>query len=105
MQLRHHYSFCSVDHKRTTRSHVRNISKEYILNNSLEVHMLFIITAQTKFGLKRNSIGQSSLHTLFDRITRRIDKIIQELQHENVPGISYRKIFFEHTEQTFDIPF
>src|SRR5687767_8509387 len=105
MQLGNDHPFSSVDNKRTAGCHVRNVSKEYILYNGLEVHMLLIVTAQTKFGFQGNSIGQSPFHTLFDRVTWRIDEIVKEFQYENVPRICDREIFFEHPEQTFNIPF
>src|SRR5215813_812881 len=104
MQLRNNHTFCSVDHESAAGSHVRNVSKENILHDGLEVHVFFIITAQTKFGFERNSICQSPLHTLFNGVARRIDEIIQKFQHENVAGIRDWKILTEHTEQTFNVP-
>ena len=105
MQLGYYNPFCSIDNECTTGSHVRNITQEYILYDSLEVNMLLIITAQTKFGFQGNSVSQPSFHTLFDSIAGRVNKVIQELQNENIPGISNRKILFEHTEQTFNVTF
>ncbi len=104
MQLGNYYPLGSVDNKSTPGGHIGNVTQEYVLNNCLEIDVFLIITAQTKFGLQGNSISQSSFHTLFNGVTGRIDKIIQKLQYENVPGISNRKIVFKHTEQTFDIP-
>src|SRR5258705_12016574 len=105
MQLGNNDPFGSVNNESSAGCHVRNVSKKHILNNGLEVHMFLIITAQTKFGFERNSVGQSPFHTFFNRIAWRINKIIKEFQYENVPGISDPKIFFEHSEQTFTITF
>src|SRR4030095_5701732 len=105
MQLGNNNPFSAIDNESTSRRHVRNVTQEHILNDCLEIDVFLIITAQTKFGFERNSISQSSFHTLFDGITGRIDKIIKELQHENVAGIRDRKIFFEHSEQTFNVSF
>src|SRR5258705_12853762 len=105
MQLGNNNPFSAIDNKRTSWRHVRNVTQEHILNDSLEVYMFLIITAKTKLCFERNSISQTSFHTLFDGITGRVDKIIKEFQHENVAGIRDRKIFFEHPEQTFNISF
>src|SRR6476620_11742418 len=67
--------------------------------------MLFIVTAQAKLGFQGNSIGQSTLHTLFDGVTGRVNKIIKKLQYENVTGVRDREVFLEHTEQTLYVSF
>src|SRR5690606_28480052 len=54
---------------------------------------------QTKFGFERNRIGKTAFHTFIDRVTRRIDKIIQKLKDEDVPGIRNWKILLKHTKK------
>src|SRR5450432_1641841 len=103
MELGYNHAFCTVDHKRSTRSHVRNVSEEYILYDGLEIHMLFVVTAEAEFRLQWHGISKTALHTLFDGVTGRINKIIQEFQHENIPRIGDREIFLEHFEQAFNI--
>src|SRR5438270_14031355 len=98
MKLGYNNPFGTIDNKCSTGCHVRNVSQEYILNDCLEVYMLFIITAKTELCFKRNRISKSSFNTLFYGVSRRVDKIIEEFQHENIPGISDRKILFENTE-------
>src|SRR5512143_834652 len=104
MQLGNDNPLSTIDHESTSWRHVGNVAKKHILNDGLEVYVFLIITAKTKFGFERNRIGQSSFHTLFDSVTWRVNKIIKELQHENVTSIRDRKVFFEHPEQTFNIP-
>src|SRR5215831_6414498 len=105
MQLRYNHALSSIDHKRTSWRHVRNISKEHILNDGLEIHVLFVITAQAKLRFQRNCISKTTLHTLFNSVTRWVNEIIQEFQHENVACISDRKILAEYAEQTFNVTF
>ena len=63
--------------------------------------MLLIVTTQAQLGLERNGIGKATLHTLFDGVTGRINKIIKELQHEDVPCIIDGEILLENLEETF----
>src|SRR3954470_23867867 len=65
--------------------------------------MLFIITTESQFCLQRYGICQSAFHTLFNRVTERIDEVVKELQHENVPRIRDGEIFLEYLEQAFYI--
>src|SRR6185437_5435061 len=101
MKLRNNHTFSTINNKSTPRSHIRNISKKYILHNGLKIHVFFIITTQAQFSFKGNGISQPSLNTLFYSIAGRVNKIIQEFQHENIPCIIYRKIFFEHAKYPF----
>src|SRR5450432_4523267 len=103
MELGNNHAFSAVDYKGSTRCHVRNISQEHILNNGLEIHVLFIVATEAKFRFQWYGISQSAFHTLFNRITGWINKIIKEFQHENVPRIGDREIFLEYLEQAFDI--
>src|SRR6185437_6079370 len=96
---------CSVNYKSPARGHVRNVSKKYILNDSLEIHMLFIVTAQAKLGFQGHRVSKSPFNTFFNGIARWIDKIIKEFQHENVPRIVDRKIFLKHAKKPFNITF
>src|SRR6185295_18753725 len=105
MQLRNYDTFCPIDHECTSRGHVWDIAEKHVLDDSLEVYVLLVITAQAEFCLERNSIRQATLHTFFNGIAGRIDKIIEELEYKNVARISNRKILAKYTEQTFDVSF
>src|SRR4051812_2388366 len=100
MKLADYHPLCTIDDKRTTGRHVGNISKEHILYDGLEIDVLFIVTTKAKLGFKRNSISQSPLHTLFNRITWGINKIVQKFQYEDVTCVGNRKVLLKHTEQT-----
>ena len=67
--------------------------------------MLFIITTQAKLGLQGHGIRETAFHTLFDGVAGRVDKVIEEFQNENVPGVGDREIFLENTEQSFHVSF
>ena len=63
--------------------------------------MLLIVTAQAQFCLEGNSIGKTSLHTLFDGVAGRVNEIIKELQHEDIPCIIDGEVLLENLEKTF----
>src|SRR5450432_2675292 len=103
MELGNNNTFCAVDYKGSSRSHVRDISKEHILYDRLEINMLFIVTTESEFCFERYGIRQTAFHTFFNGVPGRINEIIQEFQHENIPCIRDREIFLEHFEQAFNI--
>src|SRR5579863_430436 len=103
MQLRYNHALSAIDHKGSARCHVRNISEEYILHDGLKIHVLLIVTTEPQFCFQRYGICQTAFHTFLNRVTGRIDKVIQEFEHENVPRVSNREIFLEYLEQAFDI--
>ena len=76
VQLRNNYTLGTVYDKRASWRHVRDISKEHILNDGLEIYVLLVITAQTEFGFQGNGVSKSALHTLVNGVAGRINEII-----------------------------
>ncbi len=93
--------FRPVDHEGSFGGHVRDRSQVNVLNDRFEVLVLRVRTVELQLGLQGHGIGQSALDTLFDRIARRIDEVIEELQHELVARIRDRKVLVEDLEKSF----
>src|SRR5678815_5068323 len=104
MQLGYNHTLSTVDHESTFRSHVRNVSEEYILYNRFEIDMFFIVTGQPQFRFQRNTVGQSPMHTFFYFVAGRINEIIQEFEHENAACIGNRKVLLEYLVKAFVDP-
>jgi len=104
MQLGYDDPFGAVDDKSTFGRHVGDIPEENILDDGLEIDVFFVVTGQAQFRLQGNAIGQSALHTFLDGIAGRIDKIVEEFEDEDVPGIRNRKVFLKHLIQAFVDP-
>ena len=63
--------------------------------------MFRVCTVEFEFRLERNAVSQTSVKAFFNRITGRIDEVVDELQHEVVACVRYWKYLLEHLEQTF----
>ena len=105
MQLRNNYTFCSIDNKSTFRSHIRDRTQIYILNNSIKVFVIGVCTIKLQFSFQGNTISQSTFQTIINRIVRRIDIVIEELEHEVVTSICNREIFCKHFIQAIVLSF
>src|SRR5450432_3599473 len=103
VKLGNNHALGAIDDKGSAGCHVRNIAQKYILDDGLEIHVLFVIATEAEFRFQRNGISEPAFHTFFNSITGRINEIIKEFQHENVPGIGDRKILLKHFEQAFNI--
>ncbi len=101
VQLRYDHALSPVDDEGPFRGHIWNIAQEHILHNCLKIDVLLIITRQPKLRLQRHAVGQSPLHTLVDGVPRRVNKVVQEFKHEDIPGISDGEILLKNAVQTF----
>ena len=63
--------------------------------------MFGVCAVQFQFGLQRYAVTQTSVKAFLNRITRRIDKVVDELQHEIVACVGYWKYLLEYFEQPF----
>ena len=104
VQLRYYDSFRSVDYECAGRRHVRDIAEIHILDPGIEVLVLWIGARKAEFCLQRNIVCKSSFKTFVDRILRRVDEVVNELQLVVVPRIFDREYFLKHLEKTFVLP-
>src|SRR5688572_17376365 len=63
--------------------------------------MFRICTVQAKFRFERNAVSQTALNALFDGVARRINKVIEEFEHEVVACIGNRKVLCENFVKAF----
>ncbi len=99
VQLRHDDALRTVDDERTPFGHVRNRPEIHVLHDNAEILVLVVRTIKFQLGLQRDAVCQPAFQTLLDRVTRRVDIIIDELQNEIVPGVRDGKILLEHLVQ------
>ena len=96
MQLRYHNALSAIEDERTTIGHVGDSTEIHILNYNAEILMLVVSTVELQLGLQRHTIRQAALQTLLDRVTGRIDVIVDELKYEIIAGIGDGEILLEH---------
>ena len=71
---------------------------------TLQTETELISTVQFQLSFKRNCVRQASFNAFLNAVSRRVDKVIQELQYELVSCISNWKVFVENLEQAFGFP-
>ena len=96
MQLRYHNTLCAIEYERTTIGHIGDSTEIHILNYNAEILVLVVSTIELKLRLQRHTIGQTALQTLLDRVTGRIDIVVDELKYEIIAGIGDGEILLEH---------
>ncbi len=104
VQLGHDNALGTVDDERAGRSHIRDVPQIYVLNPGVEILVFGIRAGKAKLGLERDIVGQSSVKTLFDRVLRRIDEIVDKLKLIAVPRVLYRENLLENLIQAFILP-
>ena len=62
--------------------------------------MVGIRAVKLQLRLQRHAVGQSPLQTFIYRVARRINVVIQELQHEIVACVGYWEILSKHLVET-----
>ena len=105
VELRHDNAFGAVDYKCTFFGHVGDRAEIYVLDFRSEIFMIGVCTVQLQLGFQRHTVGQTALETLFDRVTRRIDIIIEEFENEVVASVGYREVFCKNFEKAFVVSF
>ena len=92
MQLRHHYTLRTINNKGAVLGHVRNRTKEHILNDRIEIFMIRVGAVKFQFSLQGNTVRQSALKTLIYAVAGRIDIIIEKFQYKVIASIRDREI-------------
>ena len=100
VQLRHHDTLGAVDDERTLLRHVGNRTQIYILDSGVEVLMVGVSAVEFQLGLQRHTVSLASLKTLLDGITRRIDVVVQKLQHKVIARVGDREVLRKHFVET-----
>ena len=67
--------------------------------------MVGVCTVQFKFRLQGHTVGQPALKTLFNRVTRWVDIIIEKFENEVVASVGNREVFCKNFEKAFVVSF
>ena len=100
VQLTNDNALSTIDDKGAFRRHVRNSTQINIGNDGVEILMIGILATKTQFRFQRHTVGQTALDTLFDSVTRTINRIIQECQRKTVASILNREVFREYPKES-----
>ena len=67
--------------------------------------MVWVCTIQFHLSLQRYAICKTTLKALINRVTRRVDIVIQELKNEIITCVGDREILNEYLIQTVILAF
>ena len=99
MQLRNDHALRTVDYERTPFGHIGNRTEINVLNDHSEIFVLIVGAIEFQLGFQRDTVRQAAFEAFFDRITRRIDVVVDEFQNEIVPCICDGKVLLKHFVQ------
>ena len=105
MQLRYNNTLGTINHEGTVGGHVRNRTKEDVLNHCAEILMIGIGAIEFQLSLQGYAIGQTTLQALIDGVTGRVNIVIQELKNKVVTRVGDREVLCEHLIQTVILAF
>ena len=90
------YTFCTIEDESTTLGHVWDSTKIDILYYYAEILVLVVSTVELQFSLQWDTICQTALQALLDRVTWWVDIVVDKLQNEIVSGVGDGEILLEH---------
>ena len=99
MQLGYDDTLRTIDDERTAFCHIGNRTEVHVLNDDTEILVLVVRAVKLELRLQRDAVRKAALEALLDRITRRVDIVVDELQNEIVPGIRNGEILLKHLVQ------
>ena len=110
MQLGYDDTLRTVDDERTAFGHIGDRTEVHVLNDNAEIFVFVVRAVELQLGFQRNAVRQTALQALLDRVTgridvvvdklevvfrRHVDTVVDKLQNEIVPGIRDGEIFLE----------
>ena len=105
VKLRHDNSLGTVDDERTVARHIRNRAQENITRHRTKILVVGVSAVQFHLGLQGYAVSQAALQALVDRVTGRVDEVIQELKNEVITRVGDREVLGEHLIQTVILAF
>ena len=105
VQLRNDYALGTIDDKGALLGHIRNRSEIHVLYHGVKILVVGVGTVKFKLGFQRHTVGQTALKALIYRIPRRVNVVVQELEHKAVARIHDGEVLGEHLIQAFVISF
>ena len=95
VQLGYDDTLRTVDDERTAFGHIGDRTEVHVLNDNAEIFVFVVRAVELQLGFQRNAVRQTALQALLDRVTGRVDIVVDKLQNEIVPGIRDGEIFLE----------
>ena len=95
VQLGYDDTLRTVDDERTAFGHIGDRTEVHVLNDNTEIFVFVVRAVELQLGFQRNAVRQTALQALLDRVTGRVDIVVDKLQNEIVPGIRDGEIFLE----------
>jgi hypothetical protein len=105
VELRNDNAFSAVYNERTFVGHIRNRTEIDVLYFSRKILVIGIGTVKFEFGFEGDTIGKAAFQALRDRVSRRIDIVVEELEDEVVTSIGDREILGKNLIEAFVISF
>ena len=99
VQLTHYDTLGAIDDEGAVGRHVRDGTEEHVLNDGVEILVVRVGAVELQLSLQRHSVGQTTLQTLFDTVTRRVDVIVEELENEIVARVRDGEVLGENFVQ------
>jgi hypothetical protein len=100
MQLTNYDTLSTIDNEGALRSHIRNLAKINVSYLGGEILMVRISTVEFQLGLERHIVGQTAKQTLLDRVTWRINVVVEKLQHVVVASVGNWEVLSENFVKT-----
>ena len=73
------------------------------MDNGLKVLVFWVGAIKLELGLQWNTVGQTTLNALCNAVSRWVDEIVKEFQHELVSRVRDREILIEHLKKALCI--
>lgn len=105
VELRHNHTLRAVDHKRAFRCHVRDRAQIHILNNRVEIFVIGIGAIKLEFCFQGHAVGESAFQTLFNRVARGVDIVIEKFENEIIARVGNRKVLGKHLIEALVVSF
>ena len=101
VQLRYDDTLRSVDDERSAFGHIRNRPEVHVLHHDAEIFVFVVRAIELQLGFQRDTVRKAAFQALFDRVARRVDIVVYELQYEVVPGVRDGEVFLKHLVEAF----
>jgi len=101
VQLGHDNALGTIDDESAGRSHIGDVAQIDILNAGIKILVVRVSAFEAELSLQRNIVGESSFKAFFNRVLRRVDEVVDELENVVVPGILDRENFLENLIKAF----
>ena len=104
VELRNDDALGTVDHEGALLGHIRNRAEIYILDRGVKILMVGIGAIEFQLRLERDTIGETSLETFGNGISRWVDIVVEKLQYEIVASVGNGEIFRKHFVEALVFP-